>query len=732
MRHLVLLRGCPGVGKSTWIKERSLEQYTISPDAIRLMFQTPVMNIDGTESISQKNDRQVWAFVLQVLEQRMARGEFTIIDATHSRSKLVNRYRNLCKQYRYRCTVVDFPNEDVDIVLERNRTRPELMQVPDEVILKVHERLKSDKVPAWAKVISPYEYGNLENILFDFTGKYKKVVVFGDIHGCYEPLSEFFRNNPFSDDTFYIFVGDYLDRGIQNAEVFKFIHALMQNPNVLCLAGNHELHLYDYINGNELKSWAARKSIDQLKEAGVEDSEIKDFYNRLGQLAYFRFHGTEYVVTHGGMPKLPSLYTATQDYICGVGRYEDSDTVDKAFVSNTPSHVYGIHGHRNTFNEPMRNTERTYNLCDKVEFGKFLRILMIEDDGDREVMIKNNVYDEKATVREEQKSKSHSLLKSANNEIITLMNKDRNVVKKELPGGVVSYNFKRSVFRRKRWTASTTLARGLFIDLVEERVVARSYEKFFNWGEREETGSSALKESLVYPVEAYRKHNGYLGVLSVNKGEWFVASKSTTEGDYAGWFRALLEPQLTEQLKQYVQDENVSLIFEVIEVDKDPHIIRYPASKVILLDVIPNTFDEKPSDMATVQAVGEKFGFEHKELDGLFDSWEGLYKFKKLQDDKSRLDPAGEGWVFRDANGFQVKYKTSFYKFWKSMRTIKEALVKRRGDCTEIRQRLHSLDDFTVYNQMIKLPIEQLAKMSIIEVREFVMEELRKEKSRNG
>lgn len=39
MRTLVLLRGLPGVGKSTWIKEQGLEPYTLSADQIRLLTQ---------------------------------------------------------------------------------------------------------------------------------------------------------------------------------------------------------------------------------------------------------------------------------------------------------------------------------------------------------------------------------------------------------------------------------------------------------------------------------------------------------------------------------------------------------------------------------------------------------------------------------------------------------------------------------------------------------------------
>ena len=37
MRTLVVTRGIPACGKSTWIEDHELGAYTISPDAIRLM-----------------------------------------------------------------------------------------------------------------------------------------------------------------------------------------------------------------------------------------------------------------------------------------------------------------------------------------------------------------------------------------------------------------------------------------------------------------------------------------------------------------------------------------------------------------------------------------------------------------------------------------------------------------------------------------------------------------------
>ena len=95
MRTLLLLRGIQASGKSTWIKENNLEPYTLSADNIRLNIANPVLLEDGSYEISQKYNKVTWELLYNYLEMRMQNGDFTIIDATHSDIKLLNKYRDL-------------------------------------------------------------------------------------------------------------------------------------------------------------------------------------------------------------------------------------------------------------------------------------------------------------------------------------------------------------------------------------------------------------------------------------------------------------------------------------------------------------------------------------------------------------------------------------------------------------------------------------------------------------
>ena len=62
----------------------------------------------------------------------MQRGEFTVIDATNSKTSEMNRYKEMCNTYRYRIYCVDFTDIPIDEVKRRNENREEVKRVPDE------------------------------------------------------------------------------------------------------------------------------------------------------------------------------------------------------------------------------------------------------------------------------------------------------------------------------------------------------------------------------------------------------------------------------------------------------------------------------------------------------------------------------------------------------------------------------------------------------------------------
>ena len=226
MRKLVILRGSMGAGKSTWLKEHGRDKYTLCADDMRLYLAAPKIGINGKDCISQKDNKVAWDMLFFFLEERMKNGEFTIIDAVHSKSSEFSRYKSLAEQYRYRLYCVDFTDVPIEVAKERNAQRPDYKQVPEDQIDKVYSRFATQEKTTGFTVIKPNGFEKILTIdPFDWNG-YKNIHIFGDIHGCYTALDSYFKENPFSEEDGYIFVGDYFDRGIENANTFGLINDL--------------------------------------------------------------------------------------------------------------------------------------------------------------------------------------------------------------------------------------------------------------------------------------------------------------------------------------------------------------------------------------------------------------------------------------------------------------------------------------------------------------------------
>ena len=134
MRVLLLFRGAPGCGKSTYIEQHGLQQYTLSADDIRLNLQASVLKVDGDTEIHVKREKDVWQILFYMLEKRMKQGEFTVIDATNSKTSEMQRYKELADRYRYRIYCVDMTDVPIDEVKRRNQQRDKYKIVPNKAI----------------------------------------------------------------------------------------------------------------------------------------------------------------------------------------------------------------------------------------------------------------------------------------------------------------------------------------------------------------------------------------------------------------------------------------------------------------------------------------------------------------------------------------------------------------------------------------------------------------------
>lgn len=739
MRILLVMRGIPGCGKSTWIKEHELEAYTLSPDNIRLLYSAPELGIDGKYHISSKCDKHVWNFLRERLEARMKAGDTTVIDATHTKESYLKDYKKLCKEYNYRMIVVDFSSIDMDTIKDRNGKREDYKQVPEEVLERMQKQLETPLQGTY----DIYSYddpaiANLNNFMYTIDGsKYDKVVIFGDLHNCYDPLKEYFNSNSISDKNLYIFVGDYFDRGIQGKEVLQFCLDNCEKDNFIFLQGNHEIWAKNYVK----KGMDADITSD-FKESLVQFGELKDqlskFIRKLKLAVAVNYNDPKdrtkypwygFYITHGGISAPFNYRTSAIQCIKGVGGYDELTQVNKvvdeynnnAVLKILNMHFYNVHGHRNIEADPIISGHNI-NLEGNIEFGGWLRIVELtyvdHDVHITPIEIANNVYNKDAKPR---------ILTNGNKAIVSELEHSSLIHKKDLGDGIVSYNFSREAFFSQKWNKLTTTARGLFVDSKTNQVVARSYPKFFEAEQHASTQWRNLEKNLVFPVTAYLKENGFLGIVSVWNDQLFVASKSTNQGDYALNFQRILNTHVNcDKLKEYLKKNNCSAIFECVDPFKDPHIIEYTNEKVVLLDIVQNDFTDTFKSYEEVFNLAKEIGCKPKEMCKIFNTFEELKSFIEAfdKDDKNEI----EGFVFVDQNNFMLKYKTPFYKFWKEMRKMKEYINKGSnkeycstkttlpGQC----ELMHSL--FTFMNNIKQKGID-LDTLSIIDIRNMYLQE---------
>ena len=380
------------------------------------------------------------------------------------------------------------------------------------------------------------------------------------------------------------------------------------------------------------------------------------------------------------------------------------------------------HGHRG-----INDGQFSYCLEDRVEFGGELKVLTIDNEGKiKKTGIKNSVYNK--GLKLPMSGAVEKVEFNTANELINEMIRHQFITVKECEHNLISLNFNREAFNKKKWNDLTIKARGLFVDKDSGEVKIRSYNKFFNFGERH-VNLGYLKKYATYPIRAFKKYNGFLGLASVVNNEVVLTSKSVTSGKYKDIFQDIwnkVESEVRELLKQTMIENNCTAVFEVVSPEYDPHIIKYDKEHLYLLDFIENKLDLDTHniDLEFSENLMKKVEFssdlltKKEELTRL-ENYDELYNF--LAEKEKSLEEF-EGYVLCDNSGFMFKFKLPYYNLWKTRRAwlerYRSALAKgKKVEVTEKDEHRH----FKKF--LLKLGKDKLQELSIIDVRELYEKE---------
>lgn len=672
------MRGLPASGKSTFLNKANLNPYTLSADDIRLMYGAIDYKVDETNGtrtcINGKYDKRVWEFLMERLEERMARGETVFVDATHYSHQAMTAYYKLREKYKYKVYVLDFTDVPLETCLAENENRVEFKRVPEKVIRNMHEIMTHTKVP------SKYTVVNTKTIYEETLWKrknldeYKAVHVIGDVHSCYTVLNE--ALGEIKDDHFYVFLGDYFDRGIEHEKTFDFFRSLIGKPNVVLLEGNHEAHLRNLVWDKEIKNADTKKTTIPalLKHLGGDKKPIKKLVNSLMPMFYFEFAGKTYLCSHGGITggmfwkdvesdgvgTLNNILIPESIYIKGVGGYQFD--VDKEWDMWKELEVTQIHGHRNIFGHSEMEFEKSFNLEQAVEAGGRLGVIEITPDNVEVKSVKNNVFD----AGQSERKLDIDISTLSKHDVRKVLDKSPYVQSKEFQDYHV-YNFTSSAFFGKNWTKFSITARGLFLDK-DDNVAMRGYKKFFNVNENEETTIPEILKKVKFPVTATLKEDGFLGLCSYDKTlDKIIYSSKGGSKKHGNIFRENLYSSTTTDFPEKVQEvikkyPDITFLFEVMS-DKDmPHIVDYSVENAMFLDAINNDY----TNTFNFQAANEmKALMKHRSDSIVFENADDLADFIHRS---SHTEKDIEGYVLRDTNNYMFKLKTDWFKTWKEVR----------------------------------------------------------------
>ncbi len=144
----------------------------------------------------------------------------------------------------------------------------------------------------------------------------KKIFAIGDIHGCLEKLSMLMRKMKIDhqNDT-VVFIGDYIDRSEFGPEVVDYVIRLQSEyKKVICLMGNHEQMLANYLEGVDEDMYLTNGGRITLHSYGIllsDDVEERKRKIPVSHRVFFEsllpyYETDDYIFVHAGLkPGVP-------------------------------------------------------------------------------------------------------------------------------------------------------------------------------------------------------------------------------------------------------------------------------------------------------------------------------------------------------------------------------------------------------------------------------------------
>jgi len=237
------------------------------------------------------------------------------------------------------------------------------------------------------------------------------------------------------------------------------------------------------------------------------------------------------------------------------------------------------------------------------------------------------------------------------------------------------FNYNTMAQYENRWNFFERVSRGLIINMKSGEIVARAFDKFFNWNEHQPQTNAKI-------VTITEKMDGSLGVLYRHDGKYKIATRGSFDGDQALW--------ATEFLRQNYQlddlEDELTLLFEIIYPDNRV-VVDYGQREGLVLIAARNRFTGDYLSFPEVESLAQQFNFPLPRVYHFDD-------IAKLIHNAKSLDANAEGYVVEFADGQRFKFKSLRYlELHKMIVTLSFKNVRKSMQSGSIEDILNTVPD---------------------------------------
>ncbi|MFU8811366.1 MAG: metallophosphoesterase family protein [Balneolaceae bacterium] len=143
----------------------------------------------------------------------------------------------------------------------------------------------------------------------------KGLIAIGDIHGCYNSLVSLIDTLSIYNNYTFVFLGDYIDRGVQSGKVIDYLIGFGAEKDAVFLRGNHEQMMLDALDSGDLIHWFMNGGQSTIESYGTGSTihDIPDEHIRFIRATKLHYDTTAFFFAHAGAPVHQTIEESIHD-----------------------------------------------------------------------------------------------------------------------------------------------------------------------------------------------------------------------------------------------------------------------------------------------------------------------------------------------------------------------------------------------------------------------------------